>query len=182
MHRTKAIPVLLCITLYVASNLAAIGQELQWFSSYGSQVENAETGSLMIVPTTAGDHFGVGMVGGTTWDLNGIEASVNGGSDILLFRLNEEGEAQWAHFAGSDCNDSFPWEDRPRYALIDSTTGHLIVTGDYSGNADFGTIPLVGSCTSRNLFVTAYDDDGSTLWASRATGSTPRVKSARDAY
>ena len=156
--------------LFIIQAYAANGQQLQWFTSYGSVLANSEGRNLMVLPRGNGELFGIGMAGGTTWDLDGNQVSVSGDSDVLLFELDEQGEALWAATDGGNCEDPDPWDDTPRAALSDTLTGTLVVAGDYSGNATFAGSGLSGWCAYRNMFISAYGANGSGLWASRATG------------
>lgn len=114
--------------------------------------------------------FGIAQIGGGIWNLDGQQVDVTADTRMLIFSLDDQGQAAWARVAGGDCSDQDLYDDLPRQVIHDPASDKLYITGDYTGPASFDTITLSGICSSRSLFIAAYDDQGDALWAKSAAG------------
>ncbi|AKT39099.1 uncharacterized protein CMC5_032460 [Chondromyces crocatus] len=101
----------------------------------------------------AGSLWGRMSVGSTT-----LESA--GGPDIYVFKLDPDGQPQWARRFGDAM-------DQHAFATATDATGAVLVVGGLSGEVDFGGGPLV-SAGSRDLLVLKLDRDGNHVWSRHA--------------
>ncbi|HKL03916.1 MAG TPA: hypothetical protein VJ911_09580, partial [Cryomorphaceae bacterium] len=98
---------------------------------------------------------------------NGVAITSNGNSrDIYVAKYNSSGVAQWAKAAGSGGNN-----DRANSVAV-AGDGSVYITGEFSGEADFGSISISSLAGSTDAFIAKYSSDGSELWAKKGSGDT----------
>jgi hypothetical protein len=93
-----------------------------------------------------------------------------GGTDIFVTKLDSTGNFLWAVNAGGSTTDK-------GFSLSTDSNGNSYVTGNFSGNATFGTIQRL-STGSYDVFVAKLDTDGNWLRVSQAGG--PSYDSGND--
>jgi len=87
----------------------------------------------------------------------------NGGSDIFVARLDEEGSWLWAINAGGTGSDV-------GRAISVSGNAYLDITGSFTETAQLGNTTLCSS-GGKDVFVARLDTNGNWLWATKAGGS-----------
>ncbi|MBK8502503.1 MAG: hypothetical protein IPL46_09965 [Saprospiraceae bacterium] len=106
-----------------------------------------------------GIFFGIVNFGATV-----LDAGISGAGEFFLAKYNSLGNFQWAIQEGSA---SQPEEGND---IAYANNGDLIVTGSFTGSADFsGTI--LTSFGSRDIFLASYDTDGVLQWIKQAGGT-----------
>ncbi len=97
-----------------------------------------------------------------------------GSNDAFLAKYGPNNEFLWARRMGSDyvrsTNANDPLEEGCNLAV--DTAGNVYLTGDFVGQADFGSFQLTAVGDS-DAFVTKLDTNGNFLWA-RSWGTTSR--------
>lgn len=98
---------------------------------------------------------------------NGVSITSNGNSrDIYVAKYNSAGVAQWARAAGSPGNN-----DRANSVAVDGD-GNVFITGEFSGEASFGSLSLSSLNGTTDAFVAKYSADGTEQWAKKGSSAT----------
>ncbi len=93
-----------------------------------------------------------------------IMLSTVGNSDVFVAKFDSVGDVRWAKRAGGTSGDL-------GRAIAVNAAGQSFVTGSFtSNNAAFGGTILV-SAGSSDIFVAAWEADGTAVWAKRAGGT-----------
>ena len=112
------------------------------------------------------------LVGGlrTTVNLGGDPLVSAGASDLLVAKLDADGEHVWSLRAGDDEHQS-----GARVAI--DTEGNVIVLGRFNGTLDLGTGALTSTATTgSDLFLAKFDPDGEPLWSKAFGGNLATLK------
>jgi len=86
-----------------------------------------------------------------------------GNIDVLLVNYDGDGNVVWAREAGSTGADT-------GYGMALDSAGNAVMTGNFSGEATFGSDNLTSS-GSYDAFVSKLDGEGNFLWTRRAGGT-----------
>jgi hypothetical protein len=121
-------------------------------SAYGRSVTTDQQGNLIV----SGYFF-------QTINLGAATLTSAGGEDVFCAKYDPQGNFLWARKAGGL---GFDFAE----AVVADSAGNIIVTGAFSGSANFGGIPLTSS-GARDIFLAKYDSDGAIQWARRAGSS-----------
>jgi hypothetical protein len=150
----------------LAAMHVVIAQDLGWAKRLGnSEYDYVED----IFLDASGNVYITGSYEGTVdFDLGELEYSLtsNGGRDMFILKLDEEGNFIWAKSIGG------PWEDRSLSIVVDSfgnvyATGHFERTVDFDpGEGEFNITVFGGN----DAFILKLDEDGNFLWAKRFGG------------
>ena len=132
----------------------------QWAVSVGGPKSDAGYG---ITVNDDGDIFITGSFESTAMFGTIVLIAQGYYSDIFIARLNNAGEWQWAHSAGSE-NEY----DRGTSIAADGN-GYIYVTGYFEGSAIFGNTSLSGF-GKPDVFVSKLSIDGAWQWTSSAGG------------
>jgi hypothetical protein len=109
--------------------------------------------------------------GSSTFGSTTITPTGAGSADILLLKLDAEGNVLWARRAGGPSVDDFG------YAVSGFPDGSMLVGGYFSGTADFGSITHT-SAGGQDAFLAKYSADGTALWVK--TGGSAGNDAVRD--
>lgn len=121
---------------------------------------------LGIATDNAGNVFVCGFFTNTADFGNGVTLTANAGSqDAFVAKYDSDGNALWARAGGSTGSS-----DRANAVTTDGS-GHVIITGQYTGEATFGALSLTGTGTTNDVFVVKYSPDGDELWARSGNGN-----------
>ncbi|MBP9078871.1 MAG: T9SS type A sorting domain-containing protein [Flavobacteriales bacterium] len=160
----------LFVALCVTANLCA--QTPVWLSHYGNGTQYVMNEGLSLTMDGAGHLYGTGSIYGPSFDFDGHQVSVAGGSDIVLVKLDSLGHAIWARGAGGGVSPMQESEERGSEITYDAVADHILVTGRYDGEpATFGTHQINGHLPFKSLFVAAYDTNGECLWVKGSYGN-----------
>jgi len=100
-------------------------------------------------------------------EVNEINFTSFGDTDILVARYNKDGSLDWAKRAGGISGDT-PW------GIATFVSGSCVVAGLISDVATFGSDEVnetkLTSTGEADIFVTRYNADGTLLWAKHAGG------------
>ncbi len=123
----------------------------------------------MVVDSTgqyvSGEFSGTITLGSTTLTSSGEQ-------DIYIAKLDSSGNYIWATKAGGSTRDGFT---RKQSMGNDSANGAIVISGYYSGTANFGSTTLSGS-TGSNIFIAKIDKaTGAFIWAKTGGGSSNTV-------
>lgn len=94
-----------------------------------------------------------------TVDFGGGPLASSGYHDIVLLKLDADGAHLWSRSFGGVVNDH-------GHGVAVDGEGHVLVTGEFRGTADFGGGPLV-SAGNEDIFVARYDAGGAHQWSRR---------------
>ncbi|MDY0152034.1 MAG: SBBP repeat-containing protein [Candidatus Cloacimonas sp.] len=109
-----------------------------------------------------GNHWVTGTFQGTaTFGTSSLISS--GGDDVFVAMLDSNGNYLWAKSAGGNGNDS-------GYGIASTSDGDSYITGHFTANASFGSIPL-SSNGNNDIYVAKLDLNGNWLWAKKAGSS-----------
>ncbi len=134
----------------------------EWSVSAGGPQSDRGLG---VAVDNAGNVFVCGFFSGTASFGNGISiSSAEGGQDAFIAKYNSSGQAQWARAGGSATG-----ADRANAVAVDGS-GNAIITGQFTGEANFGGLSLTSVNSTNDVFVVKYDADGTEQWAKSGTG------------
>lgn len=119
--------------------------------------------ALSIKTDANGNSYITGFFYGTaTFGPNTINAA--GAQDVFIAKYNSLGVCQWARSAGGSGADI-------GNGITVDNAGNVIVTGEFAGNASFGSTSLTSQNGSTDVFTTKLDGNGNFLWTKQ--GSAP---------
>jgi hypothetical protein len=150
--------------LFIAK-LSPTGQ-WDWAVGAGSPQSDRATG---VAIDAAGQVFVTGCFTGQV-SLGRNTLTSQGDMDVFVAQLSTEGQWQWATASGG------PGIDRA-YALTVSSTGNVLVAGQFAETATFGSSALI-SRGSTDVFVAQLTHSGNWQWATSAGGSSNDAASA----
>ncbi|MDD3876777.1 MAG: SBBP repeat-containing protein [Bacteroidales bacterium] len=117
---------------------------------------------VAIATDLSGNVFITGNFSGTaTFGSTSITAS---SIDVFVAKYNNSGQFQWVKKAGGSSVDR-------GLGIAADISGNVIVTGDFSGTATFGTSTTLTSAGAVDIFMAKYNASGTLVWAKRAGGS-----------
>ncbi|WP_192823092.1 SBBP repeat-containing protein [Rufibacter sp. LB8] len=108
----------------------------------------------------SGNVYVIGEFQGTAAFGSSNITSEAGSSDIFVAKFNNTGTALWARRAGGASGDY-------GNAIAVDGTGNAYVTGEFQGNATFGSTTLTSN-GEEDIFIAKYDASGTMQWARRA--------------
>lgn len=137
--------------------------DTDWAKAFGGAQSDRGLG---ITYDQAGNVIVCGFYTGTVNFGNGVSLTSNGGQDAFVLKLDGAGNPIWARTGGSSGS-----ADRANAVAVDSE-GNVIITGQFSGNASFGSINLDASDGTNDAFIAKYDSNGNEVWAKQGTGES----------
>ncbi|APR88264.1 Hypothetical protein A7982_13613 [Minicystis rosea] len=126
-----------------------------WSKRFGNSSDQYVKG---VATDTSGNVLVTGNFNGTI-DLGTGTLVSAGGTDIWLAKLDTAGAGVWARRFGDASAQSVA-------AIAVTSTGNIVIAGQFQGTVDFGGGPLV-SAGSADIFVAEYDAIGGFVWAKR---------------
>ncbi len=94
----------------------------------------------------------------------GDSLTSSGSNDIYLSKYTNEGQFLWAkNFGGSG-------DDKGKAIVVDKN-GNSYITGYFSSTGQFGSVNLVSSNSSNDIFIVKVNSEGTVLWATKAGGT-----------
>jgi hypothetical protein len=116
----------------------------EWSVSFGG---NQSDRGLGISVDKTGKILVCGFYTGTIDFGNGTSITSNGGQDAFVLKLDEDGQVLWAKGGGSSGNS-----DRANAVAADSL-GNVLITGQFSGDANFDSFNLNASDGTIDAFI-----------------------------
>ena len=139
--------------ILLSSGLCAQIPILEWEHSYGGNDE--DVGECVIIGKDNGY-----IVAGYSYSSDGDVEENKGGSDIVVFKITEEGEILWRKNYGGTLEDRC-------YKIISAIDDGYILVGDtYSNDGDFDN-----NYGEKDICIIKIDEEGNILW-SRTYGGT----------
>jgi len=135
----------------------------EWSVSFGGSQSDRGLG---ITVDNSGNILVCGFYTGIVNFGNDVSLTSNGGQDAFLLKLDETGLPLWAKGIGSIGNS-----DRANAVAVDSV-GNVFLTGQFSGDAGFGTFDLNATDGSIDAFIVKYDANGNDVWVKQGTGES----------
>ncbi|MCZ4408443.1 gliding motility-associated C-terminal domain-containing protein [Cryomorphaceae bacterium 1068] len=132
-----------------------------WSESFGGSQSDRGLG---VAVDGVGNVLVCGFYTGSINFGNGVSLTSNGGQDAFVLKLDANGNAIWARTGGSSGNS-----DRANAVAVDGS-GNVIITGQFSGAADFGAFTLDATDGTNDAFILKYDSNGNEQWAKQGTG------------
>lgn len=132
----------------------------QWAEKAGGS--NADRGQSIVVDGQ-GNSYVTGYFSGTaTFGTQTLTSS--GSQDLFVAKYSSGGALQWAVQAGGSQTDI-------GNGIAIDNSGNVLVTGEFSGTATFGTATLTSQNNSVDVFTTKLTNSGNFVWAEIGTGS-----------
>jgi len=154
------------------TKLTSIGTNVtvNWARKAGGTGNDQGTG---IAVDDNGDVYVIGIFEGTIFFEGSPSPSLttDGDDDIFVAKFDRtDGDLIWARRAGGSQRDT-------GFAITADNNGNSYITGEFSGNANFGeggnnVQQLNSNGGSRDIFVAKYDTNGNLVWAKKAGGSS----------
>ncbi len=136
---------------------AADGTAL-WVAQGGGDAQDVAKG---ITVDAAGNVYITGYTVSPTADFGSTTLSLQGTMDIVVAKLNANGQWQWAKHFGSNYTGDEAGED-----IVATTDGGTYITGAFKYYLEFDVIDdLEGCSTIQDLFLLHLDTDGEPVWA-----------------
>lgn len=95
----------------------------------------------------------------------------NGDDDVLVVVLDGDGAVRWAKRVGDD-DEQFPM------GVAVDDQGHVVLTGHFEGELDFGGTPLTSAGFNFDAFVAKLDENGDELWSRAYNGPLDQLPRA----
>lgn len=89
------------------------------------------------------------------------------GSDIFLAKYDALGNLTWVNKAGGPVSGT---AYKVGFDIAIDGAGNSFITGEFTGNAYFGSSNLVSSGGSQDAFIAKFDQTGNVIWAKSAGG------------
>lgn len=159
--RTRALWLFPAVGILIApSSLWAVPVH-QWSQHFGDADEQSANS---VAVDGSGNVFVTGYFSGTA-DFGGGPLTSAGG-DIFVAAFGASGSHLWSRrFGDADFQEG--------QEVATDGSGNVVVTGYFSGTADFGGGPLT-STGSEDIFVAKFDVDGGHVWSRRFGTPTAR--------
>ena len=101
-----------------------------------------------------------------TGTFGGVTLTNTGGADIVVMKLDGNGNAQWVRQAGGPTDDEV-------FGIAVDFSGAVFITGDFTSNATFGSTTLTNaSAFLSDIFVAKLDASGNWVWARKVGGTS----------
>jgi len=120
-------------------------------TEYGKDIKSLNDGTSYVTGTFTG-----------VSDFGGIKLTSRGKEDIFITKLNANGSFAWVNQAGGK-NEDYGID------VAYSADGSTIISGDFTGDANFGNT-LLTSAGSSDVYIAKLDTNGIFEWARRAGG------------
>lgn len=138
---------------WVITNEQGFSQQISgYFIDEGNAIGFDKSGNLYV----AGTFYG-------TININGVNLTATGSSDIFLAKYNSTGSLVWAVKGGGTEFDKLE-------ALSVSQTGRITITGNYDTSTKFGYYNF-NSSGNMDIYVVQYDTYGNVYWATSFGGA-----------
>jgi hypothetical protein len=129
-----------------------------WLKNYGGELPDAFLGCREI--NASGDLVAYGITGSTDGDIN--DATFIGSNKAWLVRLNKEGGLVWSRITNALITDPDQEENFFHSAIFPDSTGIVLQGATYNFN----------DVSSDDIFICAYDLNGTQLWKKVYGGSS----------
>ncbi len=141
------------LALLLSSTVLVGLSQNQWLNRGGG---NGNDEALDVDSDLAGNYYITGYKTADAY-FGGDLLESNGLSDIFLTKLDPNGNFLWSVDAGGTLADR-------GYSVYTDDNGFTLVTGYYSGEADFSGTIITSNAMSQDLFLAKYDPSGNLLW------------------
>ncbi len=142
------------------SKFTAAGN-LLWVRNGGGKNEDAAFG---IATDVSGNSYVTGYFSGTAL-FGTTKITSTGYSDIFIAKYDAAGNLVWVRTGGGSYQDE-------AYAVSTDVAGNCYVTGYFTGNSIFGSVPLSSAgYFDTDVLLLKYNPSGLLLWAKRAGGT-----------
>ncbi|NBR14201.1 MAG: hypothetical protein EBU01_06410 [Crocinitomicaceae bacterium] len=113
----------------------------------------------------SGNSYITGYVTGeTAFNTNNVLQTTSGNSDIYVAKYNSLGALLWWKQFGGNFSDR-------AYDLAIGPDQNIIVTGQFFGSVNFGSINLQSAQNSKDIFLMKLDPTGNVIWARKEGGN-----------
>jgi hypothetical protein len=133
-----------------------------WSKSFGS---SAGDYGFSVAVDGYNDVILTGTFTGTI-DFGGGPMSPAGGGDIFLAKYSSSGQYIWANHYGTTSTVA-----SMSYAVATDAGDNIVLTGNVTGNINFGTGYLLSYDGSSDIFLVKFSPNGVNLWSKRFRGS-----------
>ncbi|MEZ4756782.1 MAG: hypothetical protein R2817_08140 [Flavobacteriales bacterium] len=129
-----------------------------WARSFGT----GDHEGMGISADTLGNVFVAARLWGSLFLPDDTLTSVSSNDDILVMKLDQEGELQWAQSTGSTQRD-LAWD------VEADGMGNLLLAAHFQQSIDFFGTPFT-ALGGEDMLIAKLDGDGQVVWASRPSG------------
>ena len=152
MNRKK---ILFFLSLICLLGLDSFSQEMNfdWGKQFGS---DAYTADIQSITSDGQNRFFAFTNFQNTFSVEGVDYESNGGDDLLLYALNEEGNVDWVVSEGGE-DDEYAQlvktDDEGNVYIAGKFTGSMVINGEeYISNGLF------------DMYMAKYSNDGEFIW------------------
>ena len=138
--------------------LSATGVHL-WSRRFGG-LGSSSTHSTSVAVDLAGNILVTGSFRGAVDFGSGVPLTSAGGSDVFVAKLAPDSSLVWSKRFGDAA-------DQEGTSIAADPKGNVLVTGFFSGKADFGGAVPLTSAGGRDVFIAKVAPDGSPVWSKR---------------
>lgn len=142
--------------------IAKLDSDSDWQWTIRAGGTGSDTGNG-IATDISGNCYVIGSFSATA-DFGSTSLTSAGGAEIIITKLDPNGNWLWAKKAGGTGADT-------GYGVATDASGNCYITGFFSGTAAFGETNLTSS-GANEIFSSKLDTEGNWLWANRAGGSS----------
>ena len=142
--------------------VAKLDANCDWLWAIRAGGTSSDTGNGIALDLSDNCYI-TGSFSGTS-DFGSTYLTSSGGVDIIISKIDPNGNWLWAKRAGGTGADT-------GYGITTDATGNCYGTGFFFGTGGFGSTSLT-SAGVNEIFSTKLDTDGNWLWAHRAGGSS----------
>ncbi len=142
--------------------IAKLDSDSDWLWATRAGGNGSDTGNG-IATDLSGNCYIAGTFSGTA-GFGSTNITSAGGADIIITKLDPNGDWLWAKRAGGSSADT-------GYSVASDASGNCYITGFFSGTAAFGETNLTSS-GANEIFSSKLDTVGNWLWVNRAGGSS----------
>ncbi|MFN0031648.1 MAG: PKD domain-containing protein [Flavobacteriales bacterium] len=142
------------VLLLVAVGTSTVYSQANWIFGDGGTFSDE---TLDLETAASGEHYQCGYFNQSA-QFSPFAISSNGLSDIFICKRNTAGAVNWVMSAGGMLPDR-------ANAIATAADGSCVVTGYYTGSANFSGTTLTSQGNSQDVFVAKYNINGGLIWA-----------------
>ena len=155
------------ISLSVTNDADGFTAKLNADGSFAWATKVGGTSSVRVSDVAAlsdGSSIITGLWSGTaTFGASSYTSNPTNYNDAFIAKLDSNGNYLWVTQAGGTASDE-------PAAITTLSDGSSLITGSFSGTADFGSTSLTSTNGLREIFIAKLDADGDFIWATKAGG------------
>ena len=148
--------ILFLLGLTFLIGLQGMSQEMSfdWGKQFGS---DAYTSDIQAITSDGQNRFFAFTHYKNTFSVEGVDYESNGGNDLLLFALNEDGDVEWVVSEGG-VDDEFA------QLIKTDDEGNVYIAGKFTGSIVINEVEYISNGLF-DMYMAKYSNDGAFIWA-----------------